>query len=265
VSITRSQSVDLLATASGTGTLTYQWYTAASTDTAIVGATTSKLTVAPTAQTSYKVKVSNACATVSSNTVTITVFNPPGKPSSITATSDGTANTVTWSAASSNVGIGSYEVQRRDGVSFVVQMPATRILVNGPSGVVAGTAYLYRVRGVDLNGVAGTWSNYDLTTTVAFGNDTQSGVSVIMGSHIGQLRQAIDAVRAQAGLVSGWSSYAAATGVIYAGQIIEMRNRLNEARAALGLAPVAYGAPALTPGQTVITGAQIEELRGGVK
>jgi YD repeat-containing protein len=265
VSITRSQSVDLLATASGTGTLTYQWYTAGSTDTAIVGATTSKLTVAPTAQTSYKVKVSNACATVSSNTVTITVFNPPGKPSSITATSDGTANTVTWSAASSNVGIGSYEVQRRDGVSFVVQMPATRILVNGPSGVVAGTAYLYRVRGVDLNGVAGTWSNYDLTTTVAFGNDTQSGVSVIMGSHIGQLRQAIDAVRAQAGMVSAWSSYAAATGAIYAGQIIEMRNRLNEARAALGLAPVAYGAPTLTPGPTVITGAQIEELRGGVK
>jgi hypothetical protein len=50
-----------------------------------------------------------------------------------------------------------------------------------------------------------------------------------------------------------------------AGQIIEMRNRLNEARAALGLAPVAYGAPALTPGPAVITGAQIEELRGGVK
>jgi hypothetical protein len=44
-----------------------------------------------------------------------------------------------------------------------------------------------------------------------------------------------------------------------------MRNRLSEARAALGLAPVVYGAPTLTPGPTVITGAQIEELRGGVK
>jgi len=69
---------------------------------------------------------------------------------------------------------------------------------------------------------------------------------------------------ARAGLVSAWNSYAAATGVLYAGHIIEI-GIASMRRAALGLAAVAYSAPALTPGQTVITGAQIEELRGGVK
>lgn len=75
VSITAGQSVTLTVTASGTGPLSYQWYTGASGNTAspINGATGSSLTVSPTVTTSYWVRVSNACGSVNSSTATITV------------------------------------------------------------------------------------------------------------------------------------------------------------------------------------------------
>jgi len=65
----------LNVSASGTPTLTYQWYTGTSGNTAspIVGAINSSLMVAPTTTTSYWVRVTNLCGSADSVTATATV------------------------------------------------------------------------------------------------------------------------------------------------------------------------------------------------
>lgn len=78
VTASPGQSVTLSVGATGTGPLSYQWYTGASGSTAqpIAGATGPSLTVAPTVTTTYWVRVSNACGSANSTTVTVTVATP---------------------------------------------------------------------------------------------------------------------------------------------------------------------------------------------
>jgi YD repeat-containing protein len=264
--MTRSQSYTLSVTASGSAPLSYQWYTmSGSTATLIPGATSRELTVTPQSSTNYRVKVTNACGFVNSNTVTVTVYSPPSAPGSISATSNGSTNTVTWSASSSTPGVDYYEVQRRNGSTFVVQMPGTRTFTHGPTGVTPGQTYLYRVRGVDQNGVAGPWSVYDLTVTMTFTDDPLvAGNTLVKGAHVAQLRQAIDSVRSEAGLGLTWGNNNGATGLIYVGHVIEMRNQLNEARLVLGLGSIPVAQPNLNPyGLLFLT--YLTELRDGVK
>lgn len=75
-SVTSGQGATLSVTATGTPTLTYQWYRGASGSTAqpIAGATTSTLvTGALFASASFWVRVSNGCGSANSTTATITV------------------------------------------------------------------------------------------------------------------------------------------------------------------------------------------------
>ena len=82
-SIAPNQTATLSVTATGTGTLTYQWFTGLSGDTTnpIAGATASTFTTpALTAATNYWVQVSESVLpsdTTNSNTATITVVPPP--------------------------------------------------------------------------------------------------------------------------------------------------------------------------------------------
>jgi hypothetical protein len=71
--INPGQSTTLTVTANNA--VSYQWYVGTSPSTAspIAGATSSSLTVAPAATTSYWVRVINACGFVNSNTATVTV------------------------------------------------------------------------------------------------------------------------------------------------------------------------------------------------
>lgn len=265
-SMTRSQSYTLTVTPSGSAPLSYQWSTmSGSTATPIAGATSSELTVTPQSSTTYRVTITNGCGSVNSSSAIVTVLNPPSAPGSITATSNGSTNTVTWSASSSGAGIGYYEVQRRNGSTFTVQMPGTRTFTNGPTGVTPGTAYLYRVRGVDLNGVAGPWSVYDLTTTMTFTDDPLlAGITIVKGIHVGQLRQAIDAIRTEAGLSPAWAGHGAEIGLIFVGHVTEMRTGLNEARLVLGLPAVPFAQQNLSPFGLMYL-SYLTELRNGVK
>jgi len=68
--ITSGQSATLSIAASGTAPLSYQWFTSAGVP---AGSTSPTLTVSPTSTTSYYVRVANACGTVQSATVTVTV------------------------------------------------------------------------------------------------------------------------------------------------------------------------------------------------
>jgi hypothetical protein len=71
---TAGQSKTLSVTATGTGTLTYQW---SANGTAIGGATAASLSVTPAATTSYTVTVTNSCGSVTSAPATVTLCTPP--------------------------------------------------------------------------------------------------------------------------------------------------------------------------------------------
>jgi hypothetical protein len=74
-SISSGQSSILIASPTGSGPFTYQWYVGTSGDTSspIAGATTSQTTVNPTITTSYWVKVTGQCGTFNSPATTVTV------------------------------------------------------------------------------------------------------------------------------------------------------------------------------------------------
>jgi hypothetical protein len=77
--ITSGQSTTLTVGATGTAPLYYQWYlgTSGNTSTPVPGGGGASLTVAPTVGTNYWVRVSNACGSVNSATVTVNVAASP--------------------------------------------------------------------------------------------------------------------------------------------------------------------------------------------
>jgi hypothetical protein len=92
-------TTSLSVTASGTAPVTYQWYIGTAPDTsAPTGTNASTLSnLSPTTTTSYWVKVTNACGSVSSNTATVTVQSctPPSittQPQPKTISIGGAAN-----------------------------------------------------------------------------------------------------------------------------------------------------------------------------
>ena len=105
VTITSGQSTPLSVATSSAG-VSYQWYQGT---TLITGATSASYTVAPTVTTTYKVVLTNACGTVTSNTATVTVCKPPaissnptsrsinsGESTTLSATMTGTSLTYQW-------------------------------------------------------------------------------------------------------------------------------------------------------------------------
>jgi hypothetical protein len=79
-SIVTGQTATLTVAASGTATLSYQWYTGTASNTAspVGGGTGASVNVSPATTTSYWVRVTNSCGTADSVTVTVTVTtNPP--------------------------------------------------------------------------------------------------------------------------------------------------------------------------------------------
>jgi len=264
--ITRSQTATLTVSAGGSAPYQYQWYRmSGATPVAINGETAPSITVEPIATTGYRVRVTNSCGQITSSTATVTVAEAPTVPASVTVVSNGSQNTVTWTASVSTVGILRYEIARLNGPVSWVWTPAAPVLTDGPAGLTTGAAYLYRVRAVDNNGVASAWSAYDFAVRMIFEDDPLvPGVTQIRGIHVGQLRQAIDGLRTEAHLPRVWSSYSAVTGFVSTAAVLEMRTKLNEARIALGAAPISFNGSNLTPG-VLIFQSHLQVLRNGVK
>jgi hypothetical protein len=137
---------------------------------------------------------------------------------------------VTWSAVT---GAASYEVYRRNpGGSFILRGTSLTASFNDTAS--ANTAYLYRVRAVNLGGSSGD-SSADLATTVMFTDDPLSTLVPVRAVHLSELRTAVSTVRAQAGLSSATYTDPAAPGVaVRAIHITELRTHLDQAMAALG-------------------------------
>ena len=117
---------------------------------------------------------------------------PPGQPGTLSASAVGSGQiNLSWGAASDNVGVTGYLVERCQGVgcSNFAQVGTASGTSYSDSGLSASTSYSYRVRATDAAGNLGPYTNTATTTTgaasggsgglvAAFGFDEGSGSSV---------------------------------------------------------------------------------------
>jgi YD repeat-containing protein len=249
----------------------HQWYQGPlNGGTALLNETSDRLLVSPAVTTSYWVKVSNDCGSANSG-ATITVFAPPTTPSNTTAayvllTNQSYGVQVGWSPATAAAGLDHYEVERSfDGGAYAVVASPSASTTNWVDGSLSpDKTYVYRVRAVDSKLAVSNWGPADIATTKVFTDDPLlAGTTPFKGIHVGELRQAIDAVRRSASLPPQWSSYAAPTTLISGADYDEMRTALNVARAALSVPVLTFTRPSLA-GQ-LLSVVDTRELRDGVK
>ena len=239
-------------------------------------ASTVQRTVQPTITTQYTITSmtdSTGCVGSHPGSETITVNSLNAPTGLVATTAANTASvTINWNSVS---GATWYQVERATG--FLLQdWQAIGGKVNSPSstdyfGSITPTTYLYRVRsGITISNsdYLSAPSNIDYATvaTTLFSDERLvAGATGIKGIHIGELRQAIDAVRKAAGFTTPvWSSYAAATGPILASDIITARQKLDEAVNILLGHGVAYtGEVPATNGK--IWAYQLQQIRDGVR
>jgi hypothetical protein len=155
----------------------------------------------------------------------------PAPPTAVNAAATSSTQVhVTWAASS---GATSYEIYRRNpGGAFALR--GTSLTTSYDDAASAGTAYLYLVRAVNPGGSSPD-SAPDLATTVIFTNDPLAPGFLVRAVHLAELRTAVNAVRAQAGLGAGTYTDAATAGVaVKAIHITQLRSQLDQAMTALG-------------------------------
>jgi len=186
----------------------------------------------------------------------------PAAPTGLVATAKtSTSVTVTWNSV---VGATSYQVFRKAPGGGFAQIGTTTGNSYVDSTASPNTAYLYKVRAVNAAGTSGD-SNVDLATTVIFTDDPLvPGVTVIKAVHLAELRTAVNAVRALAGLPAATFTDAATPGVVVkAVHITELRTALDQALSALGLPSGGY-TNTISAG-TIIRAIDFQEIRNEVK
>jgi hypothetical protein len=192
---------------------------------------------------------------------------PASGPSNlVAAATTPTQVSLVWSPPSSGT-VARYQVERGTSLSgpFSQLTPEPTAAAFTDTTASAGAAYLYRVRAVFAGGATSEYSNRDLATTFTFADDPLvAEVTPVKGQHVAELRQAVNAVRAAAGLsAAGWTDASLSGQWIKAVHMEELRARVDEALTALGLATNAYTDPSLS-GVTVRK-VHVEELRARVR
>ena len=203
----------------------------------------------------------------------VAVFFPIAPPSiSINSVADSQV-LLSWAAVSGAVG---YRVERSP------NLLTTYSFVGSPTvnsfqdaGVSRGNTYLYRVRAIDSAGAMSPPSAVVMATAITFvdpeligANDTYGrAATVVKSDHVNDLRAAVASVRRAAQLPSvTWAQTVSSSVPVRADHVRELRQKLDEALAALGLSHPAYTDPTLSTGQNGSTSTPIrkkhfEELR----
>jgi fibronectin type 3 domain-containing protein len=124
---------------------------------------------------SYRVKAVDGAGNVSvsySNVASATTpaapdTTPPGAPGTLTATATGTQMALSWGAATDNVGVTGYRVERCQGAgcSIFTQVATPTGLTYTDIGLTPSTSYSYRVRATDAATLLGPYSNIASATT----------------------------------------------------------------------------------------------------
>jgi trimeric autotransporter adhesin len=184
-------------------------------------------------------------------------------PASLSAVATSTTQVqLTWSVVS---GAANYEVWRSSHNSAFTLAGTFAGTSTTDSGRAANTTYLYKVRARSGAG-ASPYTAVELATTIIFQDPVLLGI-VATTEHIDELRTAVNAVRAAAGLSAATFTdptlVAEATPIRLA-HITNLRTALDAARSTLALPAVAYGQPSLTAG-SVVRATHLTELRAGTQ
>lgn len=173
----------------------------------------------------------------------------PAAPTSLLAAiaTQPTQVNLSWNAPSGSVD--HYQVERsQSGSNFTILAGSPTTTNFSDTTASSGMAYLYRVCAVDAVGNHSAYSNIDLTTTILFTDDPLvAGVTTIKAQHLLELHQAVNALRATAGLgAATWTDSSPAGVMIKAAHIQELRTNLDQALSALGLTTAPYTDPTLS-------------------
>jgi hypothetical protein len=197
-------------------------------------------------------------------TDTATVAFGVAAPTNVTATATSTsAITISWTAVA---GATSYDVYRASPIPGYTLVGSTASTSFNNALLTANTTYVYIVRAAGASGTS-PFSSPDAATTIVFTDPTLNSSILVKAAHLTQLRTAVNAMRAAAGLTAaGFTDPGITAGVtaIKAVHITQLRDALDAARTAIGLPGIGYTDPALTTGTTV-KAAHFAQLRQGTQ
>jgi hypothetical protein len=212
----------------------------------------------------FTLQTSGSQVVTFTDTVTATITGSrgitigPATPTGLVATATSASQVgLSWNASS---GATQYQVYR--GNTLATTTASTTF---NDSPLSANTTYVYKIRALDASSRPSSYSAPDAATTILFTDDPIVAQStVVKAVHITQLRTAVNAMRAAAGL--GAATFTDASPVtIKKIHVQELRDALTPARAPLGLSTLIFTDPTLTIGASQVRGVHVQELRSGVK
>jgi YD repeat-containing protein len=254
-SIGQGSSTPIQVTLSGTGPWSVRWSDQSAASTVTVSPYVRA--VSPAGTTTYTVLSAadaNGCALAPSGSAVVTVI-PPAPGALVATATSATQVRVSWTYTGTADTIALY----RDGTMIVQN--ATSPYTDTVGSATAHTYYAIATK----SGTSSPRSAVDLATTVIFTDPTiLPGLYDRKAVHITQLRTAVNAVRAAAGLGQATFTDSVLTDVMpKAVHIQELQDRLDEGRIALGLAATGYTRRPVA-GQYMQT-IDVIGLRGGVQ
>ncbi|HKR66056.1 MAG TPA: hypothetical protein VJZ00_20155 [Thermoanaerobaculia bacterium] len=192
----------------------------------------------------------------------------PAAPTNFTATATTTTSvSLTWTASAGATASTQYEIARASaGVGFAPI--TTTASTNFTDTVTSGAAYVYKVRALDATLGNSAFSIPDLATTLLFSDDPLiAQVTPVKAAHLTELRQAVNAIRATAGLPPATFTDPALSSAIaiQAAHCAELRSALTPARSSLGLGPPTFTDATLTATVTKVRAVHLQELRDAMK
>ena len=173
------------------------------------------VSVGPHTLTGRLVRADNSAIPNTTTSVTFTTTvpdtTPPGAPGTLGASANGTSITLNWGAATDNVGVTGYHVERCQsaGCSNFAEIATDTGLTYQDNGLAATTSYSYRVRANDGANLLGPYSNTATATTgtittpsglvAAYGFDETSGTTTSDRSGNNNTGTLVNATRTTAG------------------------------------------------------------------
>jgi len=270
-SVTFTATVSSTTTGTITGTVTFKDGAAtlgsgsvssgtATYTTSALAAGTHSITAEYGGSTNFNASTSSAV----SQEVTLSSFGPPAIVSATASSASviGVAWTPTADATDYNV----YRSTLGGLFTLLTTVSAPTTSFNN-TGLTPNQTYVYKIS--TLNGATeSALSAADAATTLIFTDPTLSSSILVKKTHLDELRVAVNAMRAAAGLpdaVFTDSTIIAQSTLVKRLHIIELRTALDEARAALGLAALNYTDNNITAGSTTIKDEHFAELRAGTQ
>jgi hypothetical protein len=190
---------------------------------------------------------------------------PPTPLNLVASASTTTQVGLTWLGSGAAT---QYEVLRASTPGAFTTIGTSGVASYSDTTAAAGVSYVYKVRALDASSRRSQLSAPDIATTILFTDDPLVASSTrIKSAHVTQLRQAVNAVRACAGLPAATFTDPTLSPSIKmkAVHLQELRDALSPVRTALGLSTIPYTDPTLTANTTRIKAQHVQDLRTGVR